>query len=57
MNAMPKLDQPGSELDDEALLKQVLEQSKNDMMTQQKQEQDMMSLAVKTAVNNGFTID
>ena len=54
---MPKIEQV---VDDEALLKQVLEQSMNEVQMQQPNimftaDQSQMSIAVRTAVDNGFS--
>ena len=49
------------EADDEAMLKQILEQTAKEANTQQNQietnNDENMSVAVKTAVSNGFTLE
>lgn len=51
----------GASADDEALLKQILEQSSKEAKAQESNfsvaNDDSMSVAVKTAVSNGFTIE
>ena len=61
MSQFPKMATTSQQADDEAMLKQILEQTAKEAMPEQNQiasnDDSNMSVAVKTAVSNGYTLE